>query len=589
MQPLTRRLMTEATFQTKAEQLDARQAAYEARVQSLETLGGLEPGDVSDATVAGVLGNPESLTGAQAAQLLAQATTTALNTGHAVALELSKGSAPFPTAPLTTLTYDGSGQITHSSVVFRPQGWGGHRYWLAATPYPSADNTLENPSIWHSEDGKTWTPIPGNPIDPWPGVTGTYNSDTHLVFGPDDTLYCFWRANMANAVGGAQGEQILYRSSRDGLTWSDPVITLVNDVNLSRPCSPAIVYLDGTWHMWAVDIRKTTGRVELRTAADPSGPWSAPTACTIAPALPTGRDEWHLDVQTYGGRLYMLLNDQNVNTSGGAGDLYLAESLDGITWTRAEAPVVKRNGTTSAGSVSSWYRSAFLPAVRNGVFGFDLWLCSIGEQRRLYHTFSRFDVAAQTLQSTRRAELATAVTGLEPYVVADHFNRATLGTAPTLQPWTADTGTFKLTNGKAAASAAVNTRAFIDAGLSDYELRVLGTITYGTGAQLWLCFRVIDGSNYLRFGLAGNTWKLDRVTSGAVTTLGGGTFAYGSNTSLGDTMLFSVRAQGGTVTGYVNGQQLGQATETQGQDSTRVGIQSAMTAVLFDDLTVARI
>lgn len=59
-QPLDRRLMTEATFQAKAAEQDGRLAGYQARIESIETLGGLAPGDLSDATMASLLANLES-------------------------------------------------------------------------------------------------------------------------------------------------------------------------------------------------------------------------------------------------------------------------------------------------------------------------------------------------------------------------------------------------------------------------------------------------------------------------------------------------------------------------------------------------
>lgn len=52
--------MTEAVFQNKAATQDAKLDTYETRIESIETLGGLAPGDTSDATMAGIAANPES-------------------------------------------------------------------------------------------------------------------------------------------------------------------------------------------------------------------------------------------------------------------------------------------------------------------------------------------------------------------------------------------------------------------------------------------------------------------------------------------------------------------------------------------------
>lgn len=63
VQPLDRRLMTEATFQSKANEQDAVLDNYGTRVQAIETIGGLAPGDVSDATIASSVAQPGSQTG----------------------------------------------------------------------------------------------------------------------------------------------------------------------------------------------------------------------------------------------------------------------------------------------------------------------------------------------------------------------------------------------------------------------------------------------------------------------------------------------------------------------------------------------
>lgn len=52
--------MTEATFQSKAGEQDGRLNAYETRVKSIEILGGLEPGDTSDATFSSILAQSDS-------------------------------------------------------------------------------------------------------------------------------------------------------------------------------------------------------------------------------------------------------------------------------------------------------------------------------------------------------------------------------------------------------------------------------------------------------------------------------------------------------------------------------------------------
>src|SRR5579863_975337 len=58
--------------------------------------------------------------------------------------------APVPLAnaqsPLTTPTYDGSGQAVEPTIIFFDTPWHGFSYWMAYSPYPNGDPTKENPS-----------------------------------------------------------------------------------------------------------------------------------------------------------------------------------------------------------------------------------------------------------------------------------------------------------------------------------------------------------------------------------------------------------------------------------------------------------
>jgi len=107
-------------------------------------------------------------------------------------------------APLLIPTYDNSGQTCHPSVIdftteYNLETFEGFRFWMAITPYPFSDYTLENPSILVSNDGKKWLTHPRlkNPVVP--RVSGSakdrkYNSDPELVYDPEESvLLLYWR------------------------------------------------------------------------------------------------------------------------------------------------------------------------------------------------------------------------------------------------------------------------------------------------------------------------------------------------------------------------------------------------------------
>lgn len=206
--------------------------------------------------------------------------------------------------PLTTPTYDGSGQAVHPDVYDAGAGntWNGYRYWMALTPYPGATETLENPSILCSTDGETWAVPAGltNPVIP--GVDAdTINSDPDLVMD-DTTLWMVYREFDRTT----HDEKIYAVSSLDGVTWSAPTL-IVSGTAQTAILSPAVVRVDGTFYMYTVDA---TGhydddlvyRIHRRACATMDGVWSAPVLVgfPIYVYMPSGKirptNAWHIDV-----------------------------------------------------------------------------------------------------------------------------------------------------------------------------------------------------------------------------------------------------------------------------------------------------
>ena len=118
-----------------------------------------------------------------------------------------------PIEPLNIVTTysDGNNQPTHPSVKFFSDGWNGHKYWMAYTPYPFNNDSVENPCITYSDDGINWSEIGiNNPIQNKP--SSGYNSDPHLVM-VNNTLECWWRE--------VEGSKTYFKrkKSTDGVTW----------------------------------------------------------------------------------------------------------------------------------------------------------------------------------------------------------------------------------------------------------------------------------------------------------------------------------------------------------------------------------
>jgi hypothetical protein len=231
-------------------------------------------------------------------------------------------------APLDIPTYDGSGQAVHPDVVYFHDGWHGHKYWMAVTPYPNGNDSRENPSMLVSEDGRTWSPPDGlkNPVVPAPSCD--HNSDPDLVYNPgNDKLYLYYtRQARSKRCAGQNANDILLLTSGDGVDWSAPQSVMHWNLD-SYPLylSPAVVLVNGTFHMWMAG-----GGGVLHTTSKDGITWSPVEKVDLAAA------PWHLDV-LYVDKQYLM---DYVDSPNAGAHLMLATSSDGLKWTTDPNPLL---------------------------------------------------------------------------------------------------------------------------------------------------------------------------------------------------------------------------------------------------------
>ena len=251
-------------------------------------------------------------------------------------------------------TYDGSGQLVHPDVAVFPDGFAGHVFWLAATPYPNGNANLENPSLF-TDDDRRWIVPPDvhNPLVA-PPPSPAHNSDPDLVFDPPtNRLRLYYRLTMNNI------DAILMRSTSDGSRWSDPV-TVASAKGIAI-VSPAVVRTpDAGFVMWSVNAinggclaRSTV--LERRTSFD-GVHWSDPLPVSITQQ---GYVLWHLDVQYIPSKneYWALIAAYPVAAGCAADDLFFARSADGVTWQTFPTPLVSH--TDYPAYANAVYRSTF--------------------------------------------------------------------------------------------------------------------------------------------------------------------------------------------------------------------------------------
>jgi hypothetical protein len=231
-------------------------------------------------------------------------------------------------------TSDGSGQACHPDVVYIPGGFGGGRwpYWMACTPYPYGQDHFENPEIFASYDGLTWS-IPErarNPVVPPPKMVGDHNSDPDILYF-EDTLWLFYRETLRSKA--PKQNSIYLIKSHDGIAWSKPVEVL-SESEGSELLSPAVIHDGSRFVMWTIEIHSGVFEIMRRFSLDGSQ-WSTPEAGSVR-GIASDRHLWHIDVVKETDRLSAALVSC-IAMNGGGSRIHYAYSLDGgLSWQASE-------------------------------------------------------------------------------------------------------------------------------------------------------------------------------------------------------------------------------------------------------------
>ena len=252
---------------------------------------------------------------------------------------------------LTLATPDASGQAVHPDVVYVAGGFAGHRYWLAATPYTASNSDLENPCIWYSDDGLTWSVPTGltNPIVPKP--TSGYNADPALVYDEQaNQLRVYWMRR--NNTPTPDEVTICMCKSSDGVVWTDPAgnaISGLTSEEINTNCaviaatpvsgpwdySPCVRKITtDSWGMWSVYGTGDSNTAVLYYRASTDGvTWGDPTTCTrdVTEYPANGDLLWHIGV-TWCESISKYL--MFVSAMSGDYPVAVLHSTDGTAWTK---------------------------------------------------------------------------------------------------------------------------------------------------------------------------------------------------------------------------------------------------------------
>lgn len=237
-------------------------------------------------------------------------------------------------------TYDGSGQAVHPDVMVD-----GARLLMAMTPYPFADNRLENPSVVTSTDGRTFEALPGNPLVGPPPID--HNDDPDLRRDPRtgeyELLYLETLRPERQSVVALRSPDLVTWTRRDAIVYQldrDPFIV-----------SPAALDHAGVTWLFFVDISTAPARIANLTSPDGLG-WDKASATPIAIEL-GAVSPWHIDVFPTAQGFAMLIS--GFDEEFGKQSVYLATSPDLASWTFRPEPLLSHRDPTL--DVETLYRS----------------------------------------------------------------------------------------------------------------------------------------------------------------------------------------------------------------------------------------
>jgi len=305
------------------------------------------------ATVTNLTAWPATLASVDAAKLN---TASGKTSDATIPSYLFSAAAEYAADPLTTPTYDESGEVVHPSVIDFVETWNGYRYWMAMTPLPANNAAYENPSILASADKATWVVPDGltNPIVPFPTDGATANSDPNLYY-ESGTLYCTFRTYKDS--GSPQYGRIWETHSTNGIAWSTPVMLLEGAV--LDTLSPSLIKAGSTYYIYCADLTVASPyKMTRRSCSTITGAWSAAVDCT-RPASASVIN--HTNVIYADGKFYAVI----------AKTITLAVSDDGLAFD--EMPVSIFVGTNPAWSASQIY----VATIGRTATGFDLFYTGV--------------------------------------------------------------------------------------------------------------------------------------------------------------------------------------------------------------------
>ena len=181
-----------------------------------------------------------------------------------------------------------------------------------------------------------------------------YNTDTKQI-------ECWWRQYKYDNIK-KDGEVYIYRKcSKDGVHWGEKELMISSEHMFKKDyLSPAVIYEDGVYKMWAVDLRNKYNVVYQEY--DPKvQTWSEQRIIKIDYSV-SDLQSWHLSVTHTPKGYEMVLSASKKNATNRVSmDLYYCYSTDNVNYTMADIILQPSRGTDNWDN-QGIYRSSLMYA-----------------------------------------------------------------------------------------------------------------------------------------------------------------------------------------------------------------------------------
>lgn len=239
--------------------------------------------------------------------------------------------------------------VTHPSIVYIPQSWGGHSLWAATSPYPQTidGDKYENTCVFYSSikarNGSIgFTPVSSNPIIQKP--IDAFNSDPDIFFDKKtDKLFVLTR-QCNDSI------KIVIQSSEDGVAWSKEKL-IISGLRGDGYLSPCLFLKDSVYYIMTF-MKTPENRGLVKTANIYSCQDLENANFTFEKSLELIGDVnvWHGDIFEYDDQLYAIVCGSNLTFKylHGKADvskyLFLGKLDSDFNIQFSSVPLIKGNG-----------------------------------------------------------------------------------------------------------------------------------------------------------------------------------------------------------------------------------------------------